>query len=188
MGGLWSAAALFEEGAEEGGGLVSQDSGGVGVGVVQSGVGGKVVEGAGGACFGVRGGVDEAADAGGVEGAGAHGAGLQGGVEGAAGEAPRLELLGGAAEGEEFGVGGRISGGFALVMGGRYDLLSSDDYRSYGDFALFGGPRGFFEGTAHHYKVSFFELFRVFRFQFFRHGVDNSNTACAWSESGADVE
>ena len=86
--------------------------------MVEAGVCGKVVEGAGGACLGIGGGVDEAVYAGGVEGTGAHGAGFEGDVEGAAGETPASELVGGAAYGEEFGVGGRVFRGLALVVGG----------------------------------------------------------------------
>ena len=97
--GLLPTAALFEEGAKESGGFVPQDSALIGVGVVQTRIGGEVVEGTGGAGFGVLGGVDEATYAGGVEGTGAHGAGFEGGVEGAAGEAPAAELTGGATEG-----------------------------------------------------------------------------------------
>ncbi len=86
--------------------------------MIEAGVCRKVVEGAGGACFGIGGGVDEAIYTGGVEGAGAHGAGFEGNVEGAAGETPASELVGGAADGEEFGVGCRVSRSLALVVGG----------------------------------------------------------------------
>ncbi len=111
-------ASLAEEVAEEGSGLGLEDAAGVGIGMVETGVCGKVVEGAGGACFGVGGGVDKAIYTGGVEGASAHGAGFEGCVEGAAGETPASELVGGAANGEEFGVGGWVSRGLALVVGG----------------------------------------------------------------------
>jgi hypothetical protein len=65
--------------------------------MVKAGVGGEVIEGTGGAGFGIWGGVDEAAYTGGVKGAGAHRAGFEGSVEGAAGEAPGSEYFGGAA-------------------------------------------------------------------------------------------
>lgn len=181
---MWFVAALFEEDAEESGGFVPQDSGGVGIDVVQAGVGGEVVEGARGAGFGVRGGVDEAAYAGGVQGAGAHGAGLKGGVESTAGEAPATELFGGAAEGEKLGVSGRVSGGFALVVGGRHDLLSPGDHGAHGNLALFSGLRGFFEGAVHHCKVSGRRLVVIFWFKFFGHGADNSNAS---TNVGADA-
>lgn len=122
--------------------------------MVEAFVGGDVVEGAGGACFGVRGGVDEAVYAGGVEGAGAHGAGFEGGVEGAAAEAPAPELFGGAAEGEELGVGGRVLGHLALVVGGGEDLVAARDDGADGDLALAGGLFCFFEGVAHEAQVA----------------------------------
>jgi hypothetical protein len=181
---LWFVATLFEKDAEEGCGFVLQDSGGVGVGVVQAGVGREVVESARGACFGVWGGIYEAAYAGGVQGTGAHGARLEGSVEGTVGEAPATELLGSAAEGEELGVGGRVSGSFALVVGGRDDFLSPGDHGADGDLALFGGLRGFFEGAAHHCEVSGGRFVVVFWFKFFGHGADNSNAS---TNVGADA-
>ena len=111
-------ASLVEEVPEEGGGLGLEDAAGVGVSMVEAGVCGKVVEGAGGACFGVGGGVDEEIYRGGVEGAGADVAGFEGDVEGAGGETPASEVVGGAADGEEFGVGCRVSRSLALVVGG----------------------------------------------------------------------
>ncbi len=179
-------AALFEEGAEEGCRLGLQDSGGVGVSVVQAGVRGEVVEGTGGAGFGVGGSVDEAVYTGGVEGAGAHGARFEGGVEGAAGEAPGPEYVGGAAEGEKFGVGGRVFGRLALIVGDRQDLLSPGDHGADGDLATFGSSCGLFEGAAHHREVrrrvqfapgQLLGLFVSVRFKFFGHSADNNNAA-----------
>ncbi len=141
--------ALFEEGLEEGGGFALQDPAVAGVGVVKAGVGGEVVEGTGGAGFGVGGGVDQAAYAGGVESAGAHGAGLEGGVEGTTGEAPAPRAGGGAAEGKELGVGGRVLRGLAFVVGGCQDLPSPDDHGADGDLAPRVGLFGLFEGATH---------------------------------------
>lgn len=156
--------------------------------MVQAGVGREFVEGAGSPGFGVRSSVDESAYAGGMECAGAHGAGLEGGIEGTAGEAPRLELPRSAAESEELGVGGRVSGGLAFVVGGRYNLFTPDNHGAHGDLASFGCLCSFFEGAAHHYKVfcsgsggwtgraqGSIEIVVVFRFKFFGHGADNSS-------------
>jgi hypothetical protein len=86
-------------------------------------------------------------------GAGAHGAGFQGGVEGAAGEAPAAQGRGGLADREEFGVGGRVFGGLALVGGDGQDLPFSGDHGAHGGLALFGGARGGEQGAAHHGQV-----------------------------------
>jgi hypothetical protein len=171
-----TTAALFEEGAEESGGFVLQDSAVVGVGVVQARIGGEVVEGAGGPGFGVGSSVDEAAYAGGVQSAGAHGAGFEGGVEGASSEAPAAERARGAAQGEELGVGRRVFQGLAFVVSHRQDLSVSGDHGADGNFAPLGGQRGLFEGAAHQAQVPCGFGF-VVRFKFFGHGADNSNAA-----------
>ena len=116
---LRPVAALFEEGAEQGGRLDLQNAGSTGVGVVKAGIRGEVVEGTGRAGFGVWGGIDEATYPGGVEGTGAHGAGFQGSIEGTPDEAPAPEFPRGAAEGEELCVGGRIFRSLPLIMGCR---------------------------------------------------------------------
>jgi hypothetical protein len=152
---LRPVAAQFEEGAEQGGRLDLQNAGSTGVGVVQTGIRGQVVEGTGRAGFRVWGGVDEATYPGGVEGTGAHRAGFQGSVEGTSGEAPTPEFPGGAAEGEEFCVGGRIFARLALVMGYRQDLLVPRDHSADGDLSLLGGSLGLFEGAAHQLEVPF---------------------------------
>jgi hypothetical protein len=179
-------AALFEEGAKESGGFVPQDSALVGVGVVQTRIGGEVVEGTGGAGFGILGSVDEATYAGGVEGTGAHGAGFEGGVEGAAGEAPATELAGGATESEELGVGRRVFQGLAFVVGRRQDLSILGDHGADGYLSPLGSQRGRFEGEAHKAQIPlcFGPRLRrpglfgfVVRFRFLWHGADNSNAA-----------
>ena len=95
-----NTAALLEEGAEESGRFGLQDPGRTGVSVVQARVRGEIVEGTGGAGFGVGRGVDKAAYASGVEGTGTHRARFKGGIEGATGETPAPKLFCGAAEGE----------------------------------------------------------------------------------------
>jgi hypothetical protein len=184
--GLSPTAALFEEGAKESGGFVLQDSALVRVCVVQTRIGGEVVEGTGGPGFGILGGVDEATYAGGVEGTGAHGAGFEGGVEGAAGEAPAAELASGATEGEELGVGRRVFQGLAFVVGLRQDLSILGDHGADGYLSPLGSQRGLFESAAHKAQIPLcFEprlrrpgLFGfVVRFRFLWHGADNSNAA-----------
>ncbi len=79
------ATALFKERVKKSSGFLSHGSGGIGIGVVEAGVCGKIVEGTCGAGFGIRGGIDKAAYASSVEGASAHGAGLEGSVKSAVG-------------------------------------------------------------------------------------------------------
>ena len=189
--GVWrlgAAAAFFEEGAEEGGGFGLEDAAFCGECVVEAFVGGDVVEGTGGAGFGIRRRVDEAAYAGGVEGPGAHGAGLEGGVEGTTAQAPAPQPLGGASEGEELGVGGRVPGRLALVVGRGEDFVAPRDDGADGHLAPAGGLFGLFEGVAHEAQVAggvrlagFFRrvaggFVRGFAFKFFGHEADNSST------------
>src|SRR4028118_821522 len=70
-------AAILEEIAEQCGGTLFEEAAIYEEGMVQAGIGGDVVEGTGVSGFGVRGGVDQAREPGGVGGAGAHGAGLE---------------------------------------------------------------------------------------------------------------
>ena len=84
---LVALAAVFEEVAEHSGGFGFEEAAFHGEGVVESVVGGGVVEGAGVAGLRVGGGVDEASEPGGVGGAGARGVGFEGGVAGTAGRA-----------------------------------------------------------------------------------------------------
>ena len=126
-----------------------QDSTGIGVGVVEAGVGRKVVEGTSSTGFGIRGGVDQTAYAGGMQSAGAHEARLEGGIEGTVGEAPATQPLGGTSEGEEFGVGGRVFRGLAFIVGGGQYLLSFSDHGADGNLPLFSSTCSLFEGAAH---------------------------------------
>jgi len=121
--------------------------------VVEARVSGEIIEGTGGAGFRVRSSVDQTAYACGVEGAGTHGTGFEGSVEGAVGESPATRAGGGATEGEEFGMGGGVFRGLALVVGHCQDFLSPHYHGSDGDFAAFGGPRGLSEGAVHHREV-----------------------------------
>ena len=148
----------------------------------------KVIKGTSSAGFRVGGSVNETAYAGGVKGAATHRAGFEGRVEGTAGEAPGTELAGGAPEGEELGVGGRVPGRLALVVGRGEDLVAPRDDGADGHLALAGGLFGLFEGAAHEAHVAggvrlagFFR--RVaggfvlgFAFTFFGHEADNSST------------
>ena len=119
---------------------------GTGVGVVEARICREVVEGTSGACFGIGGGVDEAVYAGGMEGAGAHGAGFEGDVQSAAGETPTSQLTGGAADGEELGVGGRVPRGLALVVGGGEQLIPADYHGANWDFSYLGGSLSLSKG------------------------------------------
>ncbi len=113
----------------------------------------KVIKGTGSAGFRVGGSVNETAYAGGVKGAATHRAGFEGRVEGTAGEAPGTELAGGAPEGEELGVGGRVFRRLAFVVGDRQDLLPPSDHGADGDLAELGGSRGLLECAPHHREV-----------------------------------
>jgi hypothetical protein len=152
----------------------------------------KVIEGTGSAGFRVGGSVNETAHARGVKGAATHWAGFEGRVEGAAGEAPGTELVGGAPEGEELGVGGRVFCRLAFVVGNSQDLLTPGDHGADGNLAEFGGPDGLFESATHHREIRrrlrrgyrirsvplcLFGLCLPAGLQFFGHGDDNSNPA-----------
>lgn len=122
-------------------------------GVVEAAICGRVMEGTRVTGLRVGGGVDEAVDAGGVGGSGAHRAGFQSGVEGAPGEAPASYICGGATNGEEFGVGCRVSRGLAGVGCDGEDPSPSRDHRPHRDLALLGCAFGGLQGTTHHGDV-----------------------------------
>ena len=153
MGFCGAFAAVFEEGAEQVGGLSLEEAAVHGEGVVQAGVPGGVVQGSRVAGLGVGGGVDEACQAGGVGGAGAHRAGFEGGVEGAAGEAPAAQGPRGFSDGEELGVGGGVAGGLAFVGGDGEDLLSPGHHGPDGDLPPAGRLLRGEQGAAHHGQV-----------------------------------
>ena len=146
---FWGFAAVLEEITEQTGGFGLEEAPFDDDGVVEAGIGGDVVEGPGVTGLRVGGGVDETVYTGRVGRAGAHGARFQGGVEGTAGEAPPARSFGGLADGEELGVGGGISGGFALVGGDSEDLLSPGDHGADRDLAPPGGALGGEQGAAH---------------------------------------
>ena len=85
--------------------------------MIEAGVGGGIVEGAGVSGFRIRGRVDQARETTCVGGAGTHGAWLQGGVEGAARQSPATSDGGSTTDREELGVGGGIPCSLALVAG-----------------------------------------------------------------------
>lgn len=145
-------------------------------GVVESGVGGQVVEGAGEPGLWVGCGVDEAGDTGGIGGAGAHGAWFEGGIEGTAGKSPASELDGGFSEGQEFGVGGRVLGGFPLIGGDGEHFTVASDEGAYGNLASLRGLSGCIESTAHHGQILLVigEGLKVSG-----HGADNSSDGLA---------
>src|SRR5215210_1063233 len=121
--------------------------------MIQAGIGGYVVEGAGVPGLRVRGRVDQAGEAARVCGAGAHGAWFQGGVERAVSKAPAVRGGGCATDREEFGVGGGISCSLALVGCYGQDLLSPGDDGPDRDLSPFGCVFRGEQGTAHHGEV-----------------------------------
>jgi hypothetical protein len=156
--------------------------------VVQARVSGETVEGASSTSLGILGGVDEAANTGGVERAGAHGAGFEGCIEGTLSEAPATEFACGATQGEELGVGRWVTEGLTLIMGHGQNFSVSSDYCADGNLSLLSGQRSLFQGVAHQAQVHCglgvlrLHLFWtavaagfVVWFKFVGHGVDNSN-------------
>ena len=83
-----SLATILEEVAEQCGGSFFEKAAFDDEGMIETGVGGDIVEGAGVSGFGIRGRVDQTRETACVGGAGAHGAWFQGGVEGAACQSP----------------------------------------------------------------------------------------------------
>src|SRR5918993_2918040 len=119
FGGLsGTLAKILEEVAEQCGGSFFEKAVFDDEGMIETGVGGDVVEGAGVSGFGIRGRVDQTRETACVGGAGAHGARFQGGVEGAACKSPASGSGGCLTGGEEFGVGRRIPRCLALLCGG----------------------------------------------------------------------
>jgi hypothetical protein len=147
-------AAGAEEVGEEGAALFAEQAGDdfdlmVELGVVHDGE--DTTAGSG---FGIGCGIDEARDAGVEDGSGAHGAGFEGGVEGAVFEAVVFEEEAGFAEGDHFGVGGRVGVAEDSVLASAYDFVFVDDNCAYGDFAVGFGALGFGYGDAEVVEVS----------------------------------
>ena len=110
-------AAKLEEVAEQCGGSLFEKAAFDDEGMIEAGVGGGIVEGAGVSGFGIRGRVDQTRETTCVGGAGAHGARFQGGIEGAACQSPAASGGGCTTDREELGVGGGIPCSLALVGG-----------------------------------------------------------------------
>jgi hypothetical protein len=155
FGGLsGSPATILEEVAEQCGGSFFEKAAFHGEGMIEAGVAGGVVEGAGVSGFGIRGRVDQSRETACVGGAGAHGAWFQRGVEGAACQSPASCGDGCPTDGEKFGVGGGIPCSLALVGGDGQDLPSPGDDGSDGNLTLFGGILSGEQGAAHHGEVA----------------------------------
>ncbi len=160
--GLWKwgfgclfglAAPILEEVAQQSCGSFFEKAAFDEEGMIEAGIGGDVVEGAGVPGFGVWGCVDQTGETACVGGAGAHGAWFQGGVEGAARQAPASRGGGCATDREEFGVGGGISCSLTLVGCYGQDLRSPGDDGSDRDLSPFGCVFRGEQGTAHHGEV-----------------------------------
>src|SRR6266850_6884941 len=112
---LTELALASEEIAEELGAFFGQDSGGDFDAMIEAAVFAKLIESADSTGLRVVAAVDELGDAGVNDGASAHGTGLEGDDQGAVEETPVIQCLSGFAHGEDFGVGGGVMVGFALV-------------------------------------------------------------------------
>ena len=143
----------MEEVAEQCGGSFFEKATFDDEGMIETGVGGDVVEGAGVSGFGIRGRVDQTRETACVGGAGAHGARFQGGVEGAACQPPAACGGGCTTDREELGVGGGIPCSLALVGRDGQNLPSLGDDSSDRNLALFGGLLSGEQGAAHHVDV-----------------------------------
>src|SRR3984957_9310076 len=128
--------------------FVGEKAGGYFNFVVKLGVVHSREDRAAGSGFGVRGGVDEAGDAGVEDGSGTHGAGFEGGVERAIFEAIVGQVTACVAEGDYFGVGGGVAVAEDSVLAAAYDDALVGDDCSYRDFASGFGGLGFGDGSA----------------------------------------
>ena len=117
--------------------------------MVQSGVGAKVVERAGGARLRVTGAEHHVSDPGVDRRAGAHCARLQRDHQGGIVETPSTEGGSRITQGEYFSVGGRVARSFALVVPGGNDLSVDDNQRPHGNIAVAQGQDSLGEGEAH---------------------------------------
>jgi hypothetical protein len=139
--------------------------------MIEAGVGWCVMEGAGVSGFGIRGRVDQTRETACVGGAGAHGAWFQGGVEGAACKSPAPDGGGCPADGEEFGVGGRIPGSLALVGGDGQYLPSPGDDGPDRNLTFVRSILSGEQGAVHHGDVGLRKIVCQWR----RHKTDNSS-------------
>lgn len=172
FGGLsGSLATIQEEIAEQCGGSFFEKAAFNDEGMIEAGVGGRVVEGTGVSGFGIRGSVDQTRETACVGGAGAHGAWFQGGVEGAACQSPAACDGGCLTDREELRVGGGIPCGLALVGCDGQDLPSPGDDGPDGNLTLLGGILSREYGAAHHGEVGL----RRIVCQWLRHEADDSS-------------
>lgn len=143
-------AVVFEEVLEEGGAVVAEDSAVDFYGVVEFLVAEDVVDAADCSCFFFPGSHDEGGDAGEEDGSGAHEAGFEGDGEGAAVEPPGAEVLGGLADGDDFGVGAGVFVCFSAVVAGADDGAGGvGDDGADGDVVVGEGLLGLVEGLPH---------------------------------------
>jgi hypothetical protein len=160
-----SPATILEEVTEQCGGSIFEKAALDAEGMIEAGVGGGVMEGAGVSGFGIRGRVDQTRETACVGGAGAHGAWFQGGVEGTARKSPATDGGGCPADGEELGVRGGISCCLALVGGDCQYLPSPGDNSSNRNLTLVRSILSGEQGAAHHGEVGL----RVILCQWWRH-------------------
>ncbi len=148
---LPQASLASEEVAEELGAFIGEDAGGDFDAVVEAIVFAELIEGADRAGFGVVAAVDEFGDAGIDDCASAHGAGFEGDDQGAVEQTPVALGLAGLAHGEDFGVGGGVVLGFALIETPADDFLRGemDDDATDGDFVEGESLMGAGDGFAH---------------------------------------
>src|SRR5829696_3843576 len=172
FGGLsGSPATILEEVAKQCGGPFFENAAFDDEGMIEAGVGGGIVKGAGVSGFGIRGRVDQTRETACVGGAGAHGARFQSGVEGAACQSPAACGGGCATDSEEFGMGGRIPCSLTLIGRDGQGFPSPGDDSSDRNFALFGGLLSGEQGAAHHSDVGL----RRIVYQWRLHEADNSS-------------
>jgi len=118
-------------------------------------VAGRLLEPAGpvldGAALGVVGAVIDPADAGEADGGGAHGAGFQGNIEIAIRQTRFAQFRRGSADGEDFGMGGRVGILLGTIAGGGQDQAGAavDHHRAHRHFAALGRSLGLGKGAGH---------------------------------------
>lgn len=148
--GWCGSSVFFEEVLEEGGAFVAEDAAVDFDGMVEFLVAEDVVDTADGACFFFPGSHDEGGNSGKEDSASAHEAGFEGDGEGAVVESPGAEVLGGLADGDDFGVGGGVSIGFAAVVADADDGAGGvGDDGADGDVVVGGSVVGLGEGLQH---------------------------------------
>ncbi len=121
--------------------------------MVESPIGGNLVEGAAGAGLGIERPVDQSAESGVDERAGTHRAGFERHRHRAVVESPGAESLAREPQGDEFGVAGRIAGRFAVVRGLGDDLVAAIDDRTDRNLVVARGSASQFDRPIHHPQV-----------------------------------